>query len=313
MESVVSDQSSSGVGQPNGIKSGDNLKSSRKEMQSALKNISDQASECTSLISALCHKIEDGDISTDKGLSFLEVKNHLLLQYLIGVCGVSLNKTFGESIQDLPYVDQLIELRTVLEKIRPIDNKLKYQIDKLIRSATSGTVEADPLRHRANPDNLAEADDDSSDEDDDVPKSDRPNKSGVYVPPKVAPQHYDDEEEAPAQKMEKAKKKFINRNLIREMQEEFLDTPVEIHNRGDSYSADLQRAAKDKQRFEENYMTRLPTTKREKHNMKSMSTMGVLGDEITDFTGKRARSSTAKSGKRKAKGKKGGSKKRFRK
>jgi len=308
MEAVSSEPSSS----QNGIRSSDDLKSSKKEMQTALKNISDQASECTSLISALCHKITEGDISTDKGLSFLEVKNHLLLQYLIGICGVSLNKTFGESIQDLPYINQLIELRTVLEKIRPIDNKLKYQIDKLIRSANSGTVEADPLRHRANPDNLAGADDDSSDEDDDVPKSDRP-KSGVYVPPKVAPQHYDGEEEAPAQKMEKAKKKYINKNLIREMQEEFLDTPVEIHNRGDSYSADLQRAAKDKQRFEENYLTRLPTTKREKHNQNAMSTIGILGDEITDFTGKRARSSNAKSGKRKAKGKKGGSKKRFRK
>ncbi|ODM99613.1 Neuroguidin [Orchesella cincta] len=307
---LVSDQSL-GVGRR---KDEGDLKSSRKEMQTALKNINDQASECTSLITALRHKIEEGDISTDKGLSFLEVKNHLLLQYLVGICGVSLNKTSGESIQDLPYINQLIELRTVLEKIRPIDNKLKYQIDKLIRSATSGTVEADPLRHRANPDNLAGSDD-SSDEDDDVPKSDRP-KSDVYVPPKVAPQHYDGEEEAPAQKMEKAKKKFINKNLIREMQEEFLDTPVEIHNRGDSYSADLQRVAKEKQRFEENYMTRLPTTKREKHKMKSMSTIGVLGDEITDFTGKRSRmSNSSKSGnKRKAKGKKGsGGKKRFRK
>lgn len=47
-----------------------------------------------------------------------------------------------------------MEIRTVMEKIRPIDSKLKYQIDKLVRTATSGIVEADPLRHRANPDNL---------------------------------------------------------------------------------------------------------------------------------------------------------------
>lgn len=52
------------------------------------------------------------------------------------------------------FLDQLIELRTVMEKIRPIDNKLKYQVDKLVRNATSGSIEADPLRHKANPDNL---------------------------------------------------------------------------------------------------------------------------------------------------------------
>lgn len=59
----------------------------------------------------------------------------------------------------------------------------------------------------------------------------------------------DGEEEAPIKKAEKAKKTFINKSLIREMQEELLDTPVEIHNRGDSYSFDHQRKAKEKQRY----------------------------------------------------------------
>lgn len=54
------------------------------------------------------------------------------------------------------FTDQLVELRTVLEKIRPIDQKLKYQVDKLVRNASDGKVEADPLRHRANLDNLDE-------------------------------------------------------------------------------------------------------------------------------------------------------------
>lgn len=52
--------------------------------------------------------------------------------------------------------------------------------------------------------------------------------------------------------------------------------------------------------------------------MNSMSTMGVLGDEITDFTGKMSRESKgnkSKGTKRKfkGKGKKGGGKKKFRK
>jgi U3 small nucleolar ribonucleoprotein protein LCP5 len=244
----------------------------------------------------------------------LEVKNHLLLQYLVGITGISLNKACGKSIQGSAYVDQLIEVRTVLEKIRPIDNKLKYQVDKLIRNASTGAVEADPLRHRANPENLVGADDDdSSEEDEDVPKSDKP-KSGVYQPPRVAPQHYDGDEEEPSKKVEKVKRTLINRNLIREMQEELLDTPVEVHNRGDSYSTDLQMRAKEKQRFEETYMTRLPSTKQERHKIKSVSTVGVLGDEITDFTGKFNRINKSKGTKRKFSGKKkGGGKKRFRK
>ena len=50
--------------------------------------------------------------------------------------------------------DQLVEARTVLEKIRPIDQKLKYQVEKLVKTGMEGKVESDPLRFKANPDNL---------------------------------------------------------------------------------------------------------------------------------------------------------------
>ena len=40
-----------------------------------------------------------------------------------------------------------IHLRTVLEKIRPIDGKLRYQVDKLVAIAEKGEVDQnDPLR-----------------------------------------------------------------------------------------------------------------------------------------------------------------------
>jgi hypothetical protein len=48
-----------------------------------------------------------------------------------------------------------VELRTILEKMRPMDQKLKYQIEKLIRNAADGKSDSsDPLKHKANLDNL---------------------------------------------------------------------------------------------------------------------------------------------------------------
>lgn len=53
------------------------------------------------------------------------------------------------------FTDRLVEIRTVLERIRPIDHKLKYQIDKLVKAAVTGTADAnDPSQFRANPDNF---------------------------------------------------------------------------------------------------------------------------------------------------------------
>ena len=37
-------------------------------------------------------------------------------------------------------VDRLIELRVVLEKMRPLEMKLKYQIDKLVKAASSTSL-----------------------------------------------------------------------------------------------------------------------------------------------------------------------------
>ena len=49
-----------------------------------------------------------------------------------------LHKSSGKSIADSESRNRMIEIRTVLEKIRPLDHKLKYQVDKLIKTATTG-------------------------------------------------------------------------------------------------------------------------------------------------------------------------------
>jgi len=58
----------------------------------------------------------------------------------------------------------------------------------------------------------------------------------------------DDEDNDQAKSAEKVKRKSINRALIRELQEEYLETPVEIHNMGDGYDKQLSRETRDKQR-----------------------------------------------------------------
>lgn len=45
--------------------------------------------------------------------------------------------TLGTACVGCSAVDRLIELRIVLEKMRPLELKLKYQIDKLIKAASS--------------------------------------------------------------------------------------------------------------------------------------------------------------------------------
>ncbi|KAK3952432.1 Sas10/Utp3/C1D family-domain-containing protein [Pseudoneurospora amorphoporcata] len=102
-----------------------------------------------SLASALelAPKISTIDAPKD-GISLLDVKNELLLSYLQNLVFLILlklrqartgahkkNDDDDQSLDDL-VVKKLVELRLYLEKgVRPLEDKLRYQIDKVLRAA----------------------------------------------------------------------------------------------------------------------------------------------------------------------------------
>lgn len=55
------------------------------------------------------------------------------------------------------FSDRLVETRTVLERIRPLEYKLKYMMEKLVKAALTGvTDESNPTQFRANPHNMVD-------------------------------------------------------------------------------------------------------------------------------------------------------------
>lgn len=278
------------------------------------------AQNVASLVDNMIQRVRRGEMSTDQGLSFLEMKYNMLLSYLINLTFIVLRKCSGEKIEGDPCIDRLIEIRTVLEKIRPIDHKLKYQIDKLVKTAVTGSSEDDPSSYRANPDNLIGKMDDASDESDSdssekVGKGEK-SKSGVYVPPKLAAVHYLGDETAVDRNKraeERSKKHALSASIMQDLREEYLDTPVEVSQTSRAQQI-LSRQQKEREEYEETYMTRLPVTKADKHKRRQMTTLGTLGDEVTRFGGGGGGGTGAGGNKRKRakpKGKKNFKKKRF--
>lgn len=95
---------------------------------------------------------------------------------------------------------------------------------------------------------------------------------------------------------EKTKKHALSASIMQDLREEYLDTPTEV-SQGSRAQQMLSKQQQERQQYEEEYMTRLPISKSEKHNRRQLTTLGSLGDEITNF-GLATRSS---SGKRKKK------------
>jgi len=86
------------------------------------------------------------ELSYPSGISLLSLKNHLLLSYLhhlVALFALKLSSTSLTSTEGTQVVGALVKLRVVLEKVAPLEQKLKYQVEKLVRKADQAAEGAD--------------------------------------------------------------------------------------------------------------------------------------------------------------------------
>lgn len=232
-------------------------------------------------------------IPTSKGLSYLETKYHLLLNYCTNICFYLLLKAEGKSVKNHPVIEHLARTRTVIDRLKPLDQKLKYQIDKLLKVAAQGeaNIQSDPkLSHRANikgfmpigaGDDMGASGDDSGDEygddddDDDDGKISSRKTGDKYVAPKFAPTG-DREEKRRLRAEKKAKSSAMAEYLI----DEFGDRPLERDLSGGTRDKSLREAQAERARYEEDNFVRLGLTKKERKAARASS---QYVDEFADL------------------------------
>ncbi|CAN9506044.1 unnamed protein product [Ophioblennius macclurei] len=260
-----------------------------------LNNLTEQVASVTSHVQGILTKVKDGAFKTSQGLSFLDLRYHLLLFYLQDLAHLISVKMDGGRIKESEALDRVVTIRTILEKMRPLDHKLKYQIDKLVRTALTGSLaENDPLQLRPNPGNLVSKLSDSEEsegEDGDKDASEKkvaPSSGRKYVPPKIAPMHYDgDLTEADRKKMqaERQRRAALRSSVIQELRQQYSDAPEEIRERRDFQSERDSREELHRKNYEESMMVRLNMTKSQKKSKKRgvMAMSGQLS-AITHFS-----------------------------
>ncbi|XP_077993821.1 neuroguidin-like [Glandiceps talaboti] len=249
---------------------------------SILRQLQHEVSNVTNHVQTLLQKVTQESISTKKGLGFLEVKYHLLLSYLMNLTYVMLRKVEGKSIMNETVVDRLIEIRTVLEKMKPIDHKLQYQIDKLVKIAASGQLQqSDPLRFQPNPDQLVSKLNEGDDDDDDD-KKEQTRERKHYVPPKLVAMHYDEDDttgEGQKKRIERMRKRALNSTFMRELRDEYLDAPEEIQEERSSRRMRKDVNYEHQKQYEEDHFVRLQVSKKDRKQKNKVTSL----DRLTDF------------------------------
>jgi hypothetical protein len=225
-------------------------------MQAAL----DQLSPLLDSISERIEKIAP----ESKGISLLSVKNIVLLQYLTSlICFISgkINGRFDESLVPL-----LVKYRVYLEKMKPLVQKLDYQITKLLKQQTEKTS------YKPVPANFI--------------TENAPAEQSVYVAPKIAPVLYETRRQNTERKERKVQQKAQKSRMLMDIREEYDEKPTELDTMGTAYSKHHMSAlTKEYQEgidFEERNFIRKPVTKKQKSLMKRME-REQFKNELTEF------------------------------
>ncbi|CAG9327822.1 unnamed protein product [Blepharisma stoltei] len=191
-----------------------------------------------SRIESLSNKSEN--LSSDR-ISYMDLKSNLLLDYCINYAHNLYLNTKEQSSPEK--VKHLVKLKCLMERIKPLDIKVQYQLDKI----SQGNLDSE-LKFKPNPKEM-----DS--------QLHITEKSDVYKAPKFQAAIYEEKGGKEERDEKRLKEKLKRSYLIQSLKEEIGDEPVEIKT---GRSKRLREIEEAQQEYEEENFTRVQITKKER-------------------------------------------------
>lgn len=231
-----------------------------------------------SMLQPLLDRVRSGELPTSRGINYLEVKVQLLLSYVTNLAFYLLLKAEGKSVKNHPVFDQILRIRTILERCKPLDAKLQFQIEQLLRHGDAAGANG---AAKPKPDALV-AHDGGDGSDSDAAAAD----DAAFRPLKRQAVPYDDGRASAkeARELERAKRRLQNTELMKEMREEYSSRP-QVMREALTGDEKLDRMDAERADWEEEHMVRLTTTKKEKKMRKAilrererLANLGIVED-----------------------------------
>ncbi|KJH51653.1 basic region leucine zipper [Dictyocaulus viviparus] len=218
------------------------------------------------LVSAL--KTFDDEL---EGISLLDVKNRELLSYMADLAILMSQMSCGRAIKDHPSVLRACKHRTVcflinfciiLDKIRPIEQKMSSQVDRLLQRIHNCEMK-EPSR--AKPDQMERM----------RTAINLNGRKKKYVPPKImAVKYEEDDDSKEAKTLKKARRRAIQSSLVQELRQQYGDAPEEFKEQsGRKYKSD-----KERENYEEDNYVRLRMGKAQKKRERLLTRDNAVND-----------------------------------
>eukprot|EP00873_Tetraselmis_striata_P000222 jgi/Tetstr1/420486/TSEL_011599.t1 len=291
------------------------------ELLALLQELQSHLGELRYRIGPLLEEVRAGGMGvTKEGVSLLEAKNILMLHYCQCIVFYCLLKAEGKPVKDHPVILRLVQLRAYLEKIRPVEKKLEYQIQKLLAVAAAGDKgsvgggvgllaegEEELLQYKPRLGALAKAAaGDGKGHVGGAGEEGEVKEGGMYRAPRLNPVAMEDGPgtRAARRREERAGKESVRRaarsETVRELMAELEGAPEEVRGAGgtsaglegrEALRARQRREARDE--AEEEAFVRVALTKDERKRERALRRTGLSGhgmlddfaDDVADLVG----------------------------
>eukprot|EP00850_Spirogloea_muscicola_P004008 SM000017S02748 [mRNA] locus=s17:60963:65774:+ [translate_table: standard] len=277
----------------------DVVMSDAPELVGLLGELRESLDELRTRVQPLLERVRNGEHATAGGLGYLDAKRLLLLAYCQCIVFYLLLKSEGRSVRDHPVISRLVELRLFLEKTRPIDKRLQYQVERLLQAAkaedghgaTRPTPEDDELQFRAHPDLLVSKIDQAATEE----------NGGVYKPPMMASAMMGDEDgpgrardrRAQTRMEREDRRRAARSSYVQELAEELEGRPEEVRPLVGAEDRQRQRELdrlQQRAEAEVDMFARVPLSREERRRLKALKRpssglAGMMDDFNEDVAG----------------------------
>ncbi|WOH02447.1 hypothetical protein DCAR_0521836 [Daucus carota subsp. sativus] len=106
--------------------------SAAPELVGLLTELSDASEQLENIVNPLITKVRKGNIANKGGLKFLELKQVLLLSYCQAITFYLLLKSEGQPVRDHPVIERLVEIKSLLEKMKKLDENLPTELEDIL-------------------------------------------------------------------------------------------------------------------------------------------------------------------------------------
>ncbi|XP_039156723.1 something about silencing protein 10-like isoform X2 [Eucalyptus grandis] len=138
--------------------------SSAPELVGLLSELNDAVEELESRINLLLSKVKGRESTTKGGSRYLEVKQVLLLAYCQAITFDLLLKSEGQPVRDHPVIACLVDIKSLFEKMKQLDENLLSHLQEIPKCSTSDEMP----EKLVNDENLLRSDD-SDEGDESIP------------------------------------------------------------------------------------------------------------------------------------------------